>query len=143
MSTPAEDLMSIAEDAGIGEVGKSSAWSLHLSKMPDTGSPDNVIGFFDTGGTASNPKWLIDYPSVQVRVRAGRGDYREAWAKARAVKDALLGLPSQDVDDKRLVAVNMIGDIAFLGYDKRDRPQFSLNFALITEPNTGTNRTSL
>ena len=39
-----------------------------------------VIGLIDTGGLEANPKFLLDFPSVQVMVRGERGGYVAAFA---------------------------------------------------------------
>lgn len=123
--------------AGVGVFGTN----LFIGKMPRT--PDAAVSIMQTGGRPANPKWLLDYPSMQVMVRGAKNDYVGAQAKALAVKDALLGHPSQDVNGDRWVQFNMLGDIMLLGYDEEDRAMFSLNWSLIIQPASGTNRIAL
>lgn len=120
-----------------------SGWTTEIGVMPKT--PDKVIMISDTGGPTPNPKWLLDFPTIQVMVRAGTNGYLIGWAEAKAVKDILLGCDSRNVNDDRWVAVNIASDLAFIGRDENERPLFSINFQLIVEPqtNSDTNRAAL
>jgi hypothetical protein len=109
-----------------------SGWEVHIGTMPN--DPDNVIMVSDTVGVDPNPKWLLDFPGAQILVRGGANNYMNTWREAKAVKDLLLGVISQDINGDRLVAVNMQGDLGFIGRDESMRPLFSMNFALIIEP---------
>jgi hypothetical protein len=71
---------------------------------------------------------------LQIRVRGGVDDYPGAWQRINDVKEALLGLPSQDLEGDRWTAVNTVGDIVYLGHDEKSRPEFTLNFRCIVEP---------
>jgi hypothetical protein len=115
-------------------------WGAHISVLPIT--PTKAVALFDTGGTNPNPALLLDYQTVQIQVRGGKNDAMQTYAKAKEIKDRLLGCPSQDIDGDRLVSVGGIGDITFVGRDDNDQPIFSLNFRLIVEPATNalTNR---
>lgn len=109
-----------------------SGWQIEIGVMPDT--PDKVIVISDTGGLDPNPKWLIDYPTLQVMVRGNTSGYLDTFTEAKAVKDLLLGLTSQDISGDRWVSITQNGDLMFLGRDEDMRPLFSVNFALIIEP---------
>lgn len=139
MATPAEHLKNILVTAGLGTFGTN----LFVSKMPDL--PDLCITLYDSGGETPNPAWLLDFPSVQAMVRGEENGYQTLYQKVKDVVDALLGYPSTDVSDGRLVSVRMNGGPAFLGYDEKKRPQFSINWTLIFEPTASalTNRESL
>ena len=115
-------------------VGGATGWTLKIGKLIT--SPDKLIVFYDTGGNPPNPRWLVDFSHVMVHVRSSANDYGTAYAKMRDIRDCLLGLDSQDVGSDRLVSVTCLGDIAFLSYDDKERPLFSLNFRLIIEPPT-------
>lgn len=123
--------------------GGSATWAVYVGKQPDT--PNRVITLYDAGGLAPNPRWLLDYPSVQIRVR-GDKDSQEAWIKAKEVRDRLLGKESYTaVNGDRIVHVNGIGDVALTGYDDKVRPEYVFNLRLITEPavQAGDNREPL
>lgn len=144
MPSPAEHLKDLLVEAGVGLFAgsaTSTGWRIWVAFLPD--APDTSIVLYDTGGRASNPAWLIDFPTVQVLVRGKQGGYQDAWARAKMVKNALLGIPSRNVSDGRLVAINMLSDITFIGNDKVSRPELTINFALIIEPAMGTHRESL
>ncbi len=139
------DIVTSAKDllvtAGVGVEAATSGWGIFAGRAPK--EPDTVIGIEQTGGLPSNPRWLLDFPALQVRVRGSRDDYFSAFNKAREVKDALLGLPSQTVNGDRWTSVTMLGDIVSLGIDELNRYMFALNFSLIIEPATGDNRIPL
>ena len=99
----------------------------------------------DTGGVEPNPKWLLDFPSCQIMVRGNSSGYLDTFREAKAVKDILLGVDSQDINLDRLVSVTMNGDLGFIGRDEDMRPLFSMNFALIVEPQVvgNSNRSAL
>ncbi len=137
MTDVAESVVDILVTAGIGVKGTT----LFVGRLPTV--PDLAIAAVLTGGTAPNPKWLLDFPSVQVLVRGDKGGYQAAYTKAQSAKDALLGFPSQDINGDRFVSITQLGDLAALGFDESNRPLFSLNLSLIIEPATGTNRTAL
>lgn len=88
----------------------------------------------DTGGLDPNPKYLLDFPTCQAMVRGNVSGYLETFREAKAVKDILLGVDSQDINLDRLVAINQNGDLGFIGRDEQNRPLFTINFALIIEP---------
>jgi len=127
--------------AGVGVFAATSGWGIFIGKEPT--APHTIITAYNSGGTNPNPKFLLDFPSLQVRVRGAPNGYVAAEAKAKDVKNALLGLVSQDLNGDRWVSVTMAGDITPLGNDQQNRPMFSLNFNLIIEPATGTNRIAL
>lgn len=112
-----------------------------IGRMTDT--PDQQIIIYDTGGLSPNPAYLINYYSVQVRVRGPIDGYAEGWAKAKSVQDALLGIQPVNVGPDHIDGIIGIGDISYLLWDQSNRPHFTLNFRLFFEPGTGTNRTSL
>jgi len=126
---------------GTSVVGGSTGWTLKVGKM--VGEPDQVIVMYDTGGLTPNPKWAVDYPTIQAMVRGKPNDYGVTWAKARAVRDALLGLDSQTVGSDRWVSIVCPGDVGFVGYDDAQRPMVSVNFRIIIEPATVGNREAL
>ena len=110
-----------------------SGWALEIGAMPD--KPDDTIMISDTIGFAPNPKWLLDFPTCQVMVRGKPNSYLNAFREAKAVKDLLLGVePFTTADGDRMVSITQQGDLGFIGRDDNMRPMFSVNFALIIEP---------
>ena len=143
MSLPSEGIKDLLVAASVGTFAATSGWGIFINKEP--AAPNTTITIFDTGGFTPNPKWLLDYPSVQVRVRGDKSGYVDAQTKIIQVKDVLLGLDSQDLNGDRWVAVNMQGDILSLSNDQNERPLFVVNFRLIIQPaaSAETNRTAL
>lgn len=142
MSKPCEGIKDILQNASVGSAS-SGSWLIRIGKSLDT--PDQLITIYDTGGLNPNPKWLLDFPTVQVVVRGPKQGYEAAWDKCVQVKGALLGYESADLNGDRWVSITGMGDIGFIGYDDKDRPLFSLNYRLIIEPATSspTNREPL
>ena len=121
----------------------SDRWAMKVGIMQD--KPDRQVTLLDTGGY-SNPRWLLDYPTVQVIVRSGPEGYEEGYSKARQVKDVLLGIQPQVFDtDNTLVGIMMQSDISFMHYDDSSRALFSINFRSIVQPAASdeTNRADL
>lgn len=142
MRSPAEILQ---QQVSTSILGGATGWTRYVGNLP--GSPDKVAAFIDSGGLNPWPHLLLDFPSVQVLVRGPKDSYGVAYAKAREIRDALLGIDSQDVvvdaETHRLVSVTMMGDIASIGNDSVDRPLLSINFRTIWEPPSGANRDPL
>ena len=80
--------------------------------MPD--APDKTMMISDTGGLEANPKWLLDFPSLQVMVRGIVSGYLDTFREAKAVKDILLGIPSQDLNLDRWFSITLGSDVAFV-----------------------------
>lgn len=120
-----------------------SGWQSFIGVMPD--SPDRAIMITDTIGAEPNPKYLLDFPRCQLLVRGNANGYLDTFREAKAIKDLLLGVPSQDINGDRLVSVTISGDQAFIGRDENMRPLFTTNFDLIIEPQStaNTNRVAL
>lgn len=111
----------------------TSGWQTEIGAMPKT--PDKIIMISDTGGQDPNPKWLLDFPTIQVMVRGIVSGYLATAREAKAVKDLLLGIDSFTTSEgDRWVSVTQNGDLGFIGRDETQRPLFSVNFALIIEP---------
>lgn len=152
MSSRAIEIKDLLVAASVGtfnvtDKSDHDTWSINIGKFPK--KPDRCILLTDSGGRAPNPQWLVDYPTVQVKIRGGENDY-EALAggagtdgKVDDVVNALLGLDSQTINGDIWVSVSMIGARNFVGYDDNSRPTFSLNFQLIINPSSGTYRESL
>lgn len=112
--------------------------------MPKT--PDDVIMISDTGGLDPNPKWLLDFPTIQIMVRGAVNGYLATVREAKAVKDLILGIDAFTTSEgDRWVSATMNGDLGFIGRDENARPLFTMNFALIIEPQASgnTNRLAL
>jgi hypothetical protein len=123
--------------------GGTGQWSVWVGKQPT--SPDRTITIYDAPGLAPNPKWLLDYPTVQFRIRGGQPDYKVAGDKAIEVRNRLLGRESYDAIDglgDRIVSITALGDVNFVGCEENTvRPEFIFNLRLIIEPSPLTSPT--
>ena len=150
MSSRAVEIRDLLVAAGVGtfnyQGNDPNIWSIVVGKRPD--KPNRCIVCYDSGGLSPNPRWLVDYPRVQVIVRGGPNDYAAlaggagTSGKVDDVVNALLGIDSQVINGDNWVSVTLVGDRNFIGYESNDRPMFSLNFQLIINPATGTHRES-
>lgn len=136
----AYDVAQILDGAGLGSFASGTGWAINVGSEPT--SPDTAITVYDTGGTEPNPKFLLDYPTFRIRVRANRKDYLAGYNKIAEIKDALLGLPSQDFNGTRYVGIWATSDILHLG-ESEDRPIFTITWRSIREPASGDNRIEL
>lgn len=113
----------------------TTGWKTKIGKL--VSEPDKVVVFYDTGGQNPNPKWSLDFPTVQAWIRCPPNTYAVGYNKAKEVRDVFLGIPSQDVAGVgRLVSITCMGDVGFINYDDSNRPSFTVNFRLIIEPDT-------
>ena len=138
---PVEHLADILVTAAVGARAAQSGWGIFVGKAPV--KPDSVITLYNTGGLNPNPKWLLDFPSIQTIVRGNINGGAGTYDKAREVRDTLLGCDPRTINGERLVSVLMISDIATLGFDDNNREMLSVNFSLIVEPASGLNRDPL
>lgn len=121
--------------AGGYTFGGTGNWAVYIGTMPST--PVQVITIYDAPGLAPNPKWLLDYPSIQIKVRGGPNDYSAAYNKIRELSERLIGKPAFNALDgsgDRIVMINGIGSIAYLERDENQRHVFVMNLSLIIEP---------
>lgn len=149
LASPAQGASWLLTQRGVGTTGTptGSEWLIRIGWMPD--QPDEIIALYDSGGFNPNTKWLLDFVTVQAIIRGSVHGYPTAYAKAQAVKDALLGLDPQAIGDGAdqvwWSGVTMLADIAFVKNDDKNRPLFSINFRILQErpPNALTNRQAL
>jgi hypothetical protein len=135
MGIPSVDAKALLLGASVGSADPDADWGIHVSMVPP--EPVRAISIFDTGGTGEgpNPKWRLDYRTIQVLVRGGQNDYVAAYEKAQNVKDALLGVPAHvAASGDRWDGVTGIGDITHLARDENGFVMLSINFRIIIEP---------
>lgn len=134
MASPAQGMLTILKALNICTDGtvSSTNWKAFIGEMQS--SPDECVTFRDTGGLSTNPRWLVEEPTVQVIIRSKANTYPSAYDKAKQVKDALLGINPVVVGSDRWDGVTMMSDIAFVGNDDNSRPLFTINFRIIVEP---------
>lgn len=143
MSAPTIDMKNLLLLApALGTFGTNpniNAYSIFIGREPAT--PDKTVTLYDTAGEAPNPKWLLDYPRFQVRVRGKQ--YEDAYNQCEAVKSRLLGLPSQDLGGIRYDGIYVVIDTTFLMTDENQRFIFTASYRIIREPTVGQHRRPL
>lgn len=130
--------------AGVGTQGAASGdWRVGVGVLLD--APDEQVICVDGPGQPPDPKWLLEYPFVQVLVRGMKDGYQAAYQKARDVYDMLLGIPTLSGSWGRIDGITAPGTPSFIGLDQLNRPIFSANYKLFFEPATSalTNREPL
>jgi hypothetical protein len=123
MNPQCKDIKTILVDEAI-----ALASSIHLTRMPE--SPDSVITIIDQPG--SPPESMLQYykPMVQVIVRGERNSYEATKTIADDILTCLHAYGPLTIDDTNYVGIWATSDVIPLGYDKSDRPIFSVNFMI-------------
>lgn len=129
MSAPSEGIKDLMVAGSLGVFAADTGWAIRISRQKD--SPDSLITIYDTAGLVPEPGLDINRPGIQVVIRGDQNGYVACYAKCEQIRDLLLGLPSQTINGDLWASVVMTSDIISLGYDEKDRPEFSLNFQLI------------
>ena len=121
-------------DASVRYPILSDGWTFHTGPLPND---PKCVTFNNLGGRPPHPTLLLDYPMVQAYIR-GKRLYSEGFEAGQELKNILLGRPPEGGhEEDRLVAINMESDILFVQEDVNSVPEFSVTFALITEPYEG------
>jgi len=150
---------------------------LNLPRVDDGGNPieppmidehvfQSFVTIYPTGSKQpASPKWLLDYPTFQIRSRGRPGKPEEAYLVLQQVKDALLGIrptacvrpdtpapvigyrdadPSMDLLNY-WDSITMDTDILTLDVDSKNRTSYVMNICAIVDPvpHAGSNRESL
>ena len=138
VSMPSLGVKDILVEAGIGQWNDSGAtadsWVINISRTSD--DPDTMITLYDSPGMPPEPGLDIDYPSVQVVVRAGKNGYMAAWAKINQIRNELLGRPSETRNGDVWASVTVGIDIMHLGEDENARPSLAMTLNLIIHQGT-------
>ncbi|KKN90089.1 hypothetical protein LCGC14_0232020 [marine sediment metagenome] len=137
-NAPSKDVVDELVSAGVATYKNTSGWGLWLAREPVT--PDTAISVFDAGGDSPNPKYRLNEPTVQVRIRGAKWGYKAAYTKAQAVVDALLGIGKKTINSTVYVGIWQLGDIIFIGFDDNNRPVFTTNWRVVREVSTSTYR---
>lgn len=135
-NAPSFDIASILRANGVD----AGTWLVFESREPE--NPNSTVTVYDSGGLASNPAWILDFPSVQIRVRGDINKYTLAYDKSQEIKDLLLGLPKQVINTTEYIGIWVLGDITALGYDDNKRPILVQNWRIAREPAAGSPSTN-
>lgn len=135
MSTgPAEGIAHFISQASppFAIIGGTADWAIYVGKMID--KPDRQICCYDIAGQPPNPKFLLDYPVVQIVIRGAPQDYAAVRLMAQNVQDVLLGQFPRAYNSDSWDAITVLSPLHLMGVDENDRPSFSTNFRAIIEP---------
>ena len=127
MNSPAQDVKDILEGAS-SATGLEFGVDLFCFLQPD--SPDQCVTIFDTGGYPNQPNYRLEMPTIQVRVRGAPKKYRDAYTIAESVREVLRETHNTSVNGTKYIGFWVMSDIFPLGYDEKNRPEFSINFRL-------------
>lgn len=129
MNAPSEDIKDLLEVSATGLV---FATDLFVSQEPDTGEVlDRVVTIYDTGGGQPDTKESIKTPTIMIKVRGNKFGYQNGYALAELVVTTLHGVVNTTVNSTRYIHIIAQSDINFLGYDKFNRPLFTVNFRIM------------
>ncbi len=140
-NAPSVDIKDVLVTDGIGTFGGTTGWAIFISEEPN--KPDQVVTIFDSGGFEANPKFILDFPTLQINIRGKEDDYTGTYAKALAVKDSLLGDVPGVINGTDYIGIWQIGDINYISRDDSNRPFFNTIWRIVREPASGGNRIAL
>lgn len=112
-------------------VGGASSWKVYLEEL---GIQPQSVAVINRAGKGKEINVNIDYPAVQILVRGNVNDFEGPLNKAGEIDRALHNIPQNPVSFPELVSCINFGNILPLGKDEEERPVYSINFNLITEP---------
>lgn len=104
--------------------------NLFLSKMPE--APDLCVAIFEFEGlppieTFGESGFIVERPSVQVMVRAGREDYVTARDKAVTLRNLISQISNTSLSGVDILRVASVGSVMPLGTDELERPLIVFN----------------
>jgi hypothetical protein len=131
-SLPSDGIKDILVESSIGvfaPYATLSDWYIGIGRQID--KPNRMITIYDTSGLPPEPGMDINYPGIQIVVRSEPNGYKDGHQKARDIRDALLGRPSETRNGDIFASITMTSDVIPLGVDANERYEFALNFQLI------------
>lgn len=132
MSTLTKELANLLSENGFGVVGENIYASEDVPPKPDS-----MVIIRNTGTIAvDGPNVLLqlESPSIQIVVRAGRGEGQECEGKAFDIKNFLERIASYTIEDSRFVYINHMSGPVDIGVDETMRPRYSTNFYALRTP---------
>jgi len=126
MNAPSMDIKDLLD--GESSLGLTFGTDLFVSEMPPI--PDLCVCVYDTGGEPPNPDYDYMKPTIQVRIRGDKGEYRAAYDLALSIQNFLNGMHNEEVNGTRYIGIWAEGDVFFIGYDENHRPELTVNFRL-------------
>lgn len=136
------DMKDLLVAGSVGAFGGTADWGIFIGREPATPEgPENCVTIYDTPGEAPHPKFLLDYPRFQVRVRSA--SYLDGYSKSNEIKSILLSLGPQTVNGTPYTGIWIVTDVSFLKSDERGRSILVTSYRAIREPISGANREPL
>lgn len=140
MSNFIEDVKDILVATGAG-LSLTFATNLFIAKEPT--SPNFCVTLYPTSGYEPNPRYALDRPTFQVRVRGDVDGYIAAENKMVAIRNYLLGKGPTTINSSKIVGFWIDSDYNFLMYDVSNRPIFTIQFRTYYQPSATGNRIAL
>lgn len=114
--------------------------AIFIGKEPVT--PDLCVTLYQGSFNSPNPKFLLNEPSLQVRVRSN--SYETGYQLIQDIYNTLLGALPFTLNTTRYSGILGISDILDIGRDENERFLFVWNARFYVEPlKTTQNRTQL
>jgi hypothetical protein len=134
--SPANTIANFLATNSFGSLTSSvSAWRITVGRQMD--KPDSQITVYDTGGTAANPAYRINYPALQIRVRGDVDNYAAAWSKLNDIREFLVGMDPVVLEGDNWDGIIAQNEIVSLGSDLKSRPELVLSLNCFVEPAAG------
>jgi len=117
-----QEVAEYLENASVGTRGTD----IFVSSLPE--SPDNCIALFENSGVEANKYVPLENPSFQVLIR--NTSYATGRAKAEDVKDVFLRKNNVELTTggTHALFIHPVADVGYIGRDKNDRHEWSINF---------------
>lgn len=127
--TPARILAFVLETAFAGELVFGT--NLFVGHQPD--NPNIAITLYDSGGPDQQAKLAEDTHFIQITCR--HDDYQQGYNLLNQVKALLQSMPRVAVDGEMIVGIWVLSNIAYMGRDRQNAPQFTSNYRVIIDTN--------
>lgn len=131
-NSPADDIKDYIED------NTDLVFGTDLFVAAEPKDKDNVVTIYDTGGFDADPKFALDSPTIQIRVK--NNIYKTGYLVCEDIKNQLLYFTKQSINDSEYIGIWQQGDITPIGRDENNRFIFTMNFRLKRIPADTGNR---
>ena len=132
-----KDIVDLLHTNSLGTFGTD----LYIGKEP--AEVQSCVTIYQYGGHDPDPKFRLNYPSIQIRVKGDVNGYSVAEQKMQSIVNVLLGMAKQTINSNVYVGVWQIADTMFLKYDENEHPIFVSNWRIAVQPSISDNRIAL
>ena len=133
-NAPSKDLAQwLSSQAVVGAYGGQGQWAVHTVVEPDGATQHaDVVTLYDTGGgDVETEQFDLATPNIQVRIRCL--NYAEGHAKARSIRDALLGTAPIVTAGATFILVALTSDVTHIGQDENQRHLLTANYRTVQQ----------